>query len=81
MTASMNEGQRATLEAIERIREDGVAQAKQGNYGTAAERFSAALEFLPDDYKLHLDRGFALFYAKRYEEALQDAEKALCVPF
>ena len=66
----------ATIGNIERIREEGVTQAKLGNYGTAAQSFTAALQFLPDDFKLVLDRGYAFYYAKRYEDGLRDAEKA-----
>jgi len=66
----------AAIDAINRLREEGVLQAKSGNYGVAAEKFSAALRFLPEDFKLNLDRGYALFYSKRYDEAFHDAEKA-----
>jgi len=74
--AYMGETPQGTAEAFERCKDEGVAQAKAGNFGAASESFTRALQFVPDDFKLVLDRGYALYYAKRYEAALQDAERA-----
>jgi len=71
---------RRAVDATERVKLEGVVFAQHGNYGSAIDCFSVALQFSPDDYKLNLDRGYAFFFSKRYEEALRDAEKVLLLP-
>jgi tetratricopeptide (TPR) repeat protein/cell division septation protein DedD len=59
--------------------EQGLADLKAGRYRDAADKFTLAIEAVPDDYEALNNRGFARIYLGDYEGAIADCSRSIAI--
>ena len=62
---------------VEKVRLEGNAAFKAGNFAEALEKYSAAIALAPENHLLYSNRSLAHHSAGDFEAAKKDAEKAL----
>lgn len=65
--------------AVENWFEQGLADLKGKNYQAAVEKFTMALEAVPDDFEALNNRGFARIYTGDYDGAIEDCSRSIAI--
>ena len=69
----------ATASAVGNWFEQGLADIKAKDYQAAVEKFTMAIEAVPDDFEALNNRGFARIYTGDYEGAIADCSRSLAI--
>ena len=68
-----------TALAVENWFEIGLADLKEQHYQAAVDKFTKAIEAVPDDFEALNNRGFARIYTGDYEGAIEDCTRSLAI--
>ena len=68
-----------TALAVENWFEMGLADLKEQHYQAAVDKFTKAIEAVPDDFEAFNNRGFARIYTGDYEGAIDDCTRSLAI--
>lgn len=69
----------ATATAVGNWFEQGLADLKSKEYQAAVDKFSMAIEAVPDDFEALNNRGFARIYTGDYEGAIEDCSRSIAI--
>jgi tetratricopeptide (TPR) repeat protein/cell division septation protein DedD len=69
----------ATATAVGNWFEQGLADLKNKAYQAAVDKFSMAIEAVPDDFEALNNRGFARIYTGDYEGAIEDCSRSIAI--
>ena len=59
--------------------EQGLAHLKEQQYQAAADKFTLAIEAVPEDYEALNNRGFARIYIGDYDGAIEDCSRSIAI--
>jgi tetratricopeptide (TPR) repeat protein/cell division septation protein DedD len=68
-----------TTTATENWFEQGLAALKTKDYQTAVDKFTLAIEAVPDDFEAFNNRGFARIYTGDYQGAIEDCSRSIAI--
>lgn len=66
-------------QSAKKFYKEGTKNFREGNYASAKENFTKALELKPDNYKYYISRAQAFEKLKGIEDAIKDYESALAI--
>jgi tetratricopeptide (TPR) repeat protein/cell division septation protein DedD len=69
----------ATATAVGNWFEQGLADLKNKEYQAAVDKFTMAIEAVPDDFEALNNRGFARIYTGDYDGAIEDCSRSIAI--